>query len=151
MTDLELDLEMQPYIKISLQEQRKLKAEQDALVQQKIKQLQAKMEKSSLPQSALKLRPINQATQEQQRLLNREAILNLSRNLRNTHLSNPFALSFQIKGPVFDEDLTKKLRIAINAMRQRQLTTKHHFEHKIADQKFEQQHHPHSRIKLPSM
>ncbi|MGV3739881.1 MAG: hypothetical protein ACO1N3_01120 [Gammaproteobacteria bacterium] len=140
MTDSDLELSLQYNAKTVLQQQ-KLKAELDAATEKKIKILQDKMEKSSLPQSTLKLRPTNQGTQEQQRLIHREAILQLSRNLRNTNLPNPYALKFQIKGPIFDEELSKKLLTAIkNMQQQRLLTKKRYFEHQAADHNFEEQH-----------
>ena len=141
MIDAEFELDLQPHTKANVQEQRKLKEEQEAQIQEKIKALQSKMEKSSLPQSSLKLRPTKQNTQEQQRLLNRETLLQLSRNLRHTHETNPFALSFKIKGPVFDEELIQKMRAALHNTRVRYLSTKRYFEHKQADSKIEQQHH----------
>lgn len=140
MTDSDLELSMQYSAKNALQQQQKIKAELDTAAEHKIRTLQYKMEKSSLPQSTLKLRPTNQVNQEQQRLLHREAILQLSRNLRNTNVPNPYALKFQIKGPIFDEELDKKLRVAIKNMHHRQLTKKRYFEHQIADFKFEEQH-----------
>lgn len=141
MTDSDLELSLQQLAKNALQQQKQLKAEREAETDRRIRMLQLKMEKSSLPQSTLKLRPTNQSTQEQQRLLTRDALLQLSKNLRNTNLSNPYALKFQIKGPVLDEELEKKLRAAIRNMQQRKTINKRYFEHQAADHQYEEQHH----------
>lgn len=142
MTDQDLELGIQQSAKLALQQERKTQEERERVLLQKNKKLQDKMEESSMPQSALKLRPINQGTQEKQRL-NRDMILQLSRTLRSTHQPNPFALTFQMQrsNPPVDEELDKKLRATAKVMQVRQLTKITHLKHIAAELATDQRQH----------
>ena len=92
-----------------------------------------------MPQSTLKLRPTHLITQENQRL-SRAMILQLSKDLRNTHQPNPFALSFQMMRPNLDDEKNKKIRAAAKLMQQRQLTQINYLKHVATEEAYEQQH-----------
>ena len=138
MTDYELGI--QHSAKLAMQEERKIREEREALALRINKELQKKMGESSLPQSTLKLRPTHQAAQEKQRL-SREMILQLSKDLRNTHQPNPFALSFQMMRPNLDDEKDKKFRASAKSVLQRKLTHINHLKHVATEEAYEQQHH----------
>ncbi len=137
MTDCEHG--MQQSAKLAMQEERKIREEREALALRKNKELQKKIEISSMPQSTLKLRPTHPITQENQRL-SRAMILQLSKDLRNTHQPNPFALSFQMMRPNLDDEKNKKIRAAAKLMQQRQLTQINYLKHVATEEAYEQQH-----------
>lgn len=141
MTDQDLALSIQQSAKFSLQEERKIQEEREFQILQKNKELQKKMEESSMPQSALKLRPTKQITQEKQRL-SREMILQSSKDLRNTHQPTPFPLTFQMRRSNHpDEENDQKLRAVKLSQQQRQLTKINYLKHVAVEVALEQQHH----------